>query len=65
MIGNAIKLDIRRFKFSGTSKFNSIDRGDLPVLDELIQVFRHVFKHKVQRVVLSNHFLQLDDVRMR
>lgn len=37
----------------------------LAILNELIEVLLHVLEHKVKNVVLTNHFLKLNDVRVR
>ena len=37
---------------------------DAPVLHQLVEVFLHVLEHKVQRIVLPDHLLQLHNVRV-
>ena len=38
--------------------------GRSPVFDELVEVLFHVLEHEIKRIVLSNHFFELDEIRM-
>jgi hypothetical protein len=52
-------------KYLYENHFNCVFREVcVSVFDQLIEILVHVFKHKVENVILTDYFLQFDNIGM-